>query len=83
MKWRDEDAAKHWLQEYKRLGGTEKGMTQSLRMGHPLGMLKAADDRAFKKTLSAEQQQMLEMATKWYEGMYGKNLKREVRQELR
>lgn len=74
-KWNDEAAAKRWLDEYVRLGGTQKGMVQSLKMGHPLGMLNKDDDKLFLQALSEEDRAVLRLATEWYEKLYGKSPK--------
>lgn len=70
-KWADEKAAKKWLAEYQRLGGTEKGMEQSIRMGHPLGMIKRDDWQAFVDSLSPEDKEALKMSAEWYKRTYG------------
>jgi hypothetical protein len=68
--WGDKDSAKYWLSEYQRLGGTEKGMTQSLRLSHPLGAMGRKYWDEYRATLSAEEKAELEQAEQWYERVF-------------
>ena len=69
-KWGDDQAAQRWLEEYRRLGGTDKGLTQSVRAAHPLGSLARKDWDDFKSSLSSDELAMLQIAEDWYNKTY-------------
>lgn len=70
VQWGDEKAAAKWLKRYKELGGTSRGIDQSLRMGEPLGALNKRDQRGYRRSLKADDRAILDMAEKWYNRVY-------------
>lgn len=82
VQWGDQKAAARWLKRYKELGGSSRGIAQSVRMGEPLGMLNRRDQRAFRRSLNAEDRAVLDMSEKWYDRVFkgrGRNDLRLVR----
>lgn len=71
VKWSDKEAAARYLKAYFALGGSEKGMEQSIRMGHPLGSIAKKHQQEYIDSLSKDQKDELEAAIKFYEGTYG------------
>jgi len=71
IQWEDEKAADHWLEEYRKLGGTRQGMEQSIRMSSPLGGLAEKDRGAFSRSLSQEEKDVVKLALKWWKDVYG------------
>ncbi len=69
--YKDKEAAKRYLQEYADLGGTDKGLRQSLESKHPLDGLNMEEQVAFVKTLDREQILDLKRAIEHYEKVYG------------
>jgi N12 class adenine-specific DNA methylase/2'-5' RNA ligase len=70
-KWGDDDAAKKWLDKYRELGGTDKGLKASIRVAHPLGSLARKDWDEFAKGLTPEEKIMLRQSIDWYKKTYG------------
>jgi 2'-5' RNA ligase len=70
-KWGDDDAAKKWLDKYRELGGTDKGLKSSIRVAHPLGSLARKDWDEFAKGLTPEEKIMLRQSIDWYKKTYG------------
>jgi hypothetical protein len=70
-RWGDDVAAAKWLDEYRRLGGTDKGLDQSVKVAHPLGQLAKKDWRTFIDQLPAKDRQTLDEALAWYSKSYG------------
>jgi len=66
LKFRDKIAADKYLREYVSLGGTKKGLNNSLRRMHPLGGLSKKDIGEFSKSLDEEDNRRLNMAIKFY-----------------
>lgn len=74
----NEEAAGRWIREYARLGGTVRGMEQSMRMSHPLyGLSTAAGPedtpselQRFIDSLSPGDRAMVNLGIKWYEDTY-------------
>ncbi|MHB1000470.1 MAG: NlpC/P60 family protein [Armatimonadota bacterium] len=63
----DRGAAKKWENKYYDLGGTDKGMVQSINTFNPLYGLNEAEQAQFMEYLTPEQKQKLEKAMKYYE----------------
>ena len=66
IRFEDKEAAKKYLFEYARLGGTSDGLATSLRNMNPLHGLNQAEQVAFTKSLDKEQQQKLRQAVRFY-----------------
>ena len=66
----DQRAKEKYLEEYKRLGGTRKGIKLSVKRAHPLGGLAKKDRGRFRNTLSGKDKDRLKKATEWYENIY-------------
>ncbi|MGE0161346.1 MAG: strawberry notch C-terminal domain-containing protein [Gemmatimonadales bacterium] len=71
LRWGDEDAATKWRERYFELGGTDRGMAQSIRMSHPLGLVSQEKRSAFLESLDAEDRQLVERAVAWHSSVYG------------
>ncbi len=69
--FKDKEATKRYLTEYITLGGTGKGLQQSLETKHPLYGLNDEEKVAFIKTLDREQILDLKRAIEHYEKVYG------------
>jgi N12 class adenine-specific DNA methylase len=67
LKWNELEKADYWLGEYLKRGGTLEGAAASVKRAAPLGGLPVADRERFRRALSGEQQQMLEIAEAWYD----------------
>lgn len=65
--WDDGDAAKKWLVEYYKAGGTPEKMRQAFLREHPLGQIPLGQRGAFLKTLSPRDRTTLDTAVHWYE----------------
>jgi hypothetical protein len=70
LRYGDLKAAEKYLRLYYELGGTEKGMVQSVKRTHPLGGLAEKDWRPFLATLSPEEMESFRLALKWYNDTY-------------
>ena len=70
LKYGDKKAAAKYRAEYKRLGGIERGMRQSLRMTHPLGFIAKKKRRAFISQLTPYERETYEMAVRWFQRTY-------------
>jgi len=73
MKYGDLRAAKKYLKEYQKLGGTKTGLKQSIRMMHPLSGIKQTQRAAFVRGLSAKERATVERGITWYRKTYMKN----------
>jgi hypothetical protein len=58
LRYGDLAAAEKYLRRYYELGGTEKGLAQSVKRIHPLGGLVEKDWRPFLATLSPEEMEV-------------------------
>lgn len=83
VKWGDKEAAARYLKEYFTLGGSEKGMEQSIRMGHPLGSIAKKNQQEYIDSLSKDQKDELAAAIKFYEGTYGTRQERGQQRKVR
>ena len=70
LKYGDLEAAWKYKQAYKALGGTDKGMRQSINMAHPLAGIKKTDRYKFKQSLTPGERQRLEKAVEWHRQTY-------------
>lgn len=66
VQWGDERAARRWYARYEELGGSRKGLSQSIRMNAPLGGLSEVDRFRFRRSLSDHDRRALESAEQWY-----------------
>ena len=78
VRYKDKEAAKKYLTEYAMLGGTLKGLNQSMRSLHPLYGLNMEEQIAYVKTLDTEDRLKLVRALVYYETvLLGKGKPRE------
>lgn len=70
LKFGDIGAAERYLKRYYELGGTERGLGQSIKRAHPLGMIAKKDHGEFLKTLSPEEMERYRIALRWYQETY-------------
>jgi hypothetical protein len=70
LKYGDLTAAEKYLRKYHELGGTEKGLAQSIQRLHPLGGIAKKEWRAFLDALGPEEKERFDLALKWYEQSY-------------
>lgn len=66
-KFGDESSANRWLEEYKKLGGTEKGIKQSISLAKPLAKVKKSDRKEFLDSLTNTEKDILGRAERWYD----------------
>jgi hypothetical protein len=66
LRLKDTESAGYYLTEYKKLGGTKKGLQKSLESLDPLAGIKSDEVKKFKQGLTVEQQKELEKATTYY-----------------
>ena len=67
LRWGEPERAARWLQRYRELGGTERGLEQSVRRSAPLGAIAKKDRDAFRASLDAEERQVVQLAEVWYD----------------
>src|SRR5690606_24221694 len=67
LRFGDAAAATNYLDEYANLGGTQRGLEQSLRTMHPLHGLSREDQRRFYWYLDTEDRARLAKAIRYYE----------------
>jgi hypothetical protein len=78
IKYNDKKALNKYLREYARLGGTPKGMAESIKAMHPLAGIDKQYLPAFIQSLKPEENKRLGQAIQWYEKtMLGKKQKGE------
>jgi len=70
MKYGDLPAAEKYLRKYYDMGGTPRGLRQSIKNAHPLSGIDKVDRFRFRKQLGKGDQKRLEMALKWYRKTY-------------
>jgi len=78
LKYGDLPSAERYLKKYVELGGTQKGMTQSIARAHPLNRVTSKYRNQFRGMLSPHQMQVLELAEQWYHRTYKSGLAREL-----
>lgn len=67
IRYNDENALQKAMEEYATLGGTNKGLKQSIKMMHPLSGLSKKEQAAFVEQLDSEDITKLEKAITFYE----------------
>ncbi|MFB3926464.1 MAG: hypothetical protein ACE14T_10465 [Syntrophales bacterium] len=67
LRYGDKTAVDKYMAEYANLGGTSKGIIQSLKMMDPLSGMNAADRNAFISTLDKADQQKLTRAYQFFQ----------------
>lgn len=70
IRYNDLDAAKKYLDEYIRLGGTKKGLKQSIATMHPLYGLSKDERVKYVKSLSRDEKKELKQAIEYYEEVF-------------
>jgi len=71
-KWGDEKAISKYYEIYKKNGGTDKGLSQSIAKSAPLGFVPRALRNEFVDSLNEQQKVSLEAAFRWYNRVMGK-----------
>lgn len=71
LRYKDKEAARKYLGEYKRLGGKMSGMLMSVNKSRPLAAV-GKYRYEFIKSLSAEDREKLKQAEKWFKSVYGR-----------
>jgi hypothetical protein len=66
----DKRAAEKYLKEYYKLGGTRKGMRQTIKNADPLFVVPKKHRREFINSLDAEEKERLIAAQEWYRRVY-------------
>lgn len=67
IRYKDKEAARKYLTEYAQLGGTSKGLEQSLKAMNPLNGLNKEEQVEFVKSLNSEDRAKLIRAIRYYE----------------
>ena len=70
LKWSDEDAAEHWLDEYIDLGGTDEGLTQSIRLAAPEGLVPKKYQDEWLDWMQPSEVERFDRAYDWYTEVY-------------
>lgn len=70
LKYGDEKLAAYWIGKYKELGGNNKGMKQSVKMGEVKMAVKKELRQEWLNSLDAQDKEVLEIANKWYDKTY-------------
>ena len=68
IRYKDEEALRKYMYEYFTLGGTAKGIEESLDRMNPLSGLSKRDRSLFEQSLSSDQVKRLEKAMEFYYG---------------
>jgi hypothetical protein len=71
LRYKDQAAAKKYLEQYKKLGGTSDGLKQSLQSMDPLYGVKVKDRKEFINSLTEADKKKLELARKYYKEVLG------------
>jgi hypothetical protein len=79
LKFGDLGAAERYLKRYYELGGTSRGLSESIQRAHPLGMIAKKDRGAFLRTLSPEELERYRLALRWYQETYRSEAAAEVK----
>lgn len=66
VRYEDEAAAKYWLAEYARLGGTKTNLKESIEASAPLGGLSEKQKADFLRQLSPEDRERYDTAQRFY-----------------
>jgi len=71
LKYKDKVATDKYMTEYVNLGGTQKGLSQSLKMMHPLYGMNAVERKDFLDSLNSEDNEKVKMAERFYNEVIG------------
>lgn len=71
LKYGDMEAAAKYRKKYQELGGTEAGISKSLKRAHPLAGLPKAERYSFRMSLDESDQRTLREAIEWWRKTYG------------
>lgn len=66
LRYGDKKATQKWYDEYMKLGGTPRGMNQSIKLSTPDGSVPKKLKDEFLDSLSEKETQELEKANEWY-----------------
>mgnify|MGYP000040000846 CR=1 FL=1 len=70
LRFQDFEKAEKYLNDYKRLGGTPKGLKASIKRISPVAGVKKKEIREFKSTLSDAEKKTIRVALDWYKKIY-------------
>lgn len=70
LSYGDDKAALKYLKDYKALGGTTKGMKQSIKLAHPMAGIPSRYKFKFMQSLDEGEKARLKYAVKWYNETY-------------
>lgn len=73
IKYKDDKARKKYLAEYFKLGGTDKGLNQSIKALNPLSGLSTDQQAQFFAGLTAKEKEKLKQAMKYYNELLNPN----------
>jgi hypothetical protein len=80
----DLKSAEKYLRYYLSFpGDTERGLTQSIKRAHPLGMLSRKDRQKFLDSLSPDARRRVETGIEWYERVYRGEAHEEAKRRAR
>lgn len=66
VRYKDEKAKEKYLAQYKKYGGTRRGLKQSLQRMDPLFGLSRSEKSKFLETLTTKERQALDLANEYY-----------------
>jgi N12 class adenine-specific DNA methylase len=66
LEWGQEERADRWLARYYQMGGKKENARAAIKRAAPLKMLSEGDRGAFRRSLSPDDRQMLDLAERWY-----------------
>jgi len=66
LRYKDADAATHYMADYLKMGGTLRGLEQSIQNMHPLAGLSAVEQAAFVRSLTEDEKRKLVKAMKFF-----------------
>lgn len=69
LRYGDIEGARHWLAEFRELGGTAQGLQQSIKTLGPLGGLNDLEKSQFLKTLTDDERVKLAKAQAFYDSV--------------
>lgn len=72
LQYGNNELAAKWLEEYKRLGGTDERLEASARASNPLSKLNKANKELFVQSLSPDKKKIFDAAMRFYEKTFGK-----------
>jgi hypothetical protein len=81
LRYGDDKAAEKYLRSYvEDFGGSLKGISQSIKLAHPMAGVPVKYRREFKQSLNEKDQDKLARASAWYSDTYDKS---EIREDFR